>query len=240
MAIFLAVLSALLLALATSSTGVFLCLLLSPFLFSPDSSHKLPLLAIFSLTFFLFKSSRIKLNQLITFILLILISIFISRPAYPHQQVDWNYYLSITNQYRGEHALINNPFGKLLHNKATLLLAFANHSLSSLNPSFIFGTGDRNPESKTPWQSPLPFSFLFLLFLGKYKKFLPWIIFSWILAILNNHHLYESAMFLPFTFVSMTVGKNYDSLTSSRKFVFLSLTLLYLLISYYYLHQLKL
>jgi uncharacterized membrane protein (UPF0136 family) len=47
-------------------------------------------------------------------------------------------------------------------------------------------------------------------------------------------------MFLPFTFVSMTVGKNYDSLTSSRKFVFLSLTLLYLLISYYYLHQLKL
>ena len=220
---------------ALKSSGVFFLFILSPFLIWPDDPRTTLSLLVFSLLFLFFRNvshTAIKSTLLLLLISVVYIS---SKPPYPHLRVDWPQYMGYTNQLRGEHTITHTPLGRLLHNKLTLVPSFLNHSLSALNPSFIFGLGDRNPESKSPWVSPLPFTFAFLVLAGSWRRFFGWTLTAWLLAAANYHHLYESTLTFFFTFLVLGAGLKFDQLSPRLKVLFLSLTLTYLGFSIYFL-----
>lgn len=76
--------------------------------------------------------------------------------------------------------------GKLLHNKLQYIPILIGQSISYLNPSFLFATGDKNTSSNSMWVPPLLSLYLFLLIwslISKQNKENRYL-FVWILTII--------------------------------------------------------
>ena len=81
----------------------------------------------------------------------------------------FNFYQNVSivntiNTFRGEDVKSGLGFvGKILHNKLQFIPVLIGQSISYLNPSFLFATGDKDTNSNSMWVPPLLSLYLFLL-----------------------------------------------------------------------------
>lgn len=81
----------------------------------------------------------------------------------------FNFYQNVSivntiNSFRGEDIKSGLGFaGKILHNKLQFIPVLIGQSISYLNPSFLFATGDNNTSSNSMWVPPILSVYLFLL-----------------------------------------------------------------------------
>lgn len=102
----------------------------------------------------------------------------------------FNFYQNVSiantiNSFRGEDIKSGLAFeGKILHNKLQFIPVLIGQSISYLNPSYLFATGDKDTNSNSMWVPPLLSLYLFLLLWSLISKqdYENQYLFVWILA----------------------------------------------------------
>lgn len=179
-------------------------------------------------------------SRVAIFLLFIPLAVIASRPAVPTDRFDTGQVLVQINQFRGEHMLTSYSFlGRFFHNKLSFIPAFVTHSLPAINPSWLFGWGDRNSTSNSLWIPPLTLFFLPLIVLAflrppRPRFFLLLATISWLMTAVQNQHLSESSLILYFACLVLIAHQVYFSLSPLLKKAFVIGNFVYLLPAAYF------